>query len=99
MSEQSSDGTNHRNTGVGKWTRTYCPEVGEWFGPHPEAEMIVSCCPYCGGLVEDDDHQLHEDGNEVTCDNTGQSTYRFCPHCGARTDGTTTGTDGGQADE
>lgn len=89
----TGDGTDHRNTGVGKWTRTYCPDAGEWFGPHPEAFALSPYCPYCGGPVEDDEHRLHDDGNEVDCSNTGQSTFRFCPYCSERTERKSTATD------
>lgn len=77
----------HREIGLGAATRVYCPRTEEWYGPHPEAGFDVSFCPYCGGDATNDDHRIDREVCEVFCENTIQSTWRFCPNCGDRIEG------------
>ena len=71
-----------RSRGVGEKTRVVCSHDGEPYGPHPDTSFDIQCCPYCGGDATDGDHRIDPNVGEVFCEQTGQSTWQFCPNCG-----------------
>ncbi|WP_123619594.1 hypothetical protein [Halorubrum sp. CSM-61] len=79
-------GDTHVGRGVGSNTRVECPEHDTVYGPHPGARSTFNYCPYCGDDTSDADHDTKKVDGEVFCPDTGMSTYRFCPGCGAQVD-------------
>jgi len=84
--------TTHERYGVGEDTKVICEHDGGAYGP--AGDRLPIHCPYCGGNARGGKHRIVLDGDEVLCDDTTQSTYRFCPGCGERLSG-----DSGKADE
>lgn len=83
MSDDSGAATHHVE-GVGEDTVVVCEHDENAYGPAGDTEFQK--CPYCGGNAKGGDHRIHESGDEVFCDHTGVSTYRYCPGCGEEVD-------------
>lgn len=81
MSEEVAD-TDHEVTGVGCETVVRCSETGRAYGPGTIDPTNPAYCPYCGDAVDDSDHRLARRFDEVFCENTIMSTWRYCPGCG-----------------
>lgn len=71
----------HSFEGVGRETRVYCPENGLLSVSEPQ-DFDPDYCPYCGGDTENDSHRVDSEVCEVFCENSTQSTWRYCPMCG-----------------
>jgi len=72
----------HRSIGVAEETKVICEFDGGAYGP--AGDRMPVRCPYCGGNARGGKHTIILDGDEVICEDTSQSTYRFCPGCGER---------------
>lgn len=79
-SSGSQTGTQCTVEGVFEETKVVCGHDGGAYGPG--GDRMPQQCPYCGGNARGGDHRIIEDGDEVTCEKTTMSTYRYCPGCG-----------------
>ena len=84
-SDRSGDGADHLAYGVGGDTKVECPVDNRAYGP--AGSFDVDYCPYCGAETSDGEHRVDRYVSEVFCENTGMSTYRYCPGCGSEVDG------------
>ena len=88
-----SDGANHWSSGMGDDTVVYCPHADALLdgdektllGPGGNTRRLAHCF-YCGEDARDNEHRIDRENSETHCENTSQSTVRFCPHCGERVD-------------
>lgn len=74
----------HRVEGVGMDTVVRCSETGNGYGPGTLDPSEPEFCPYCGDSATDGSHRLARRFDEVFCDHTGMSTWRYCPGCGEK---------------
>lgn len=87
MSDDRADldtGVSHQFEGIGPDTRVFCPESDEWTGVSASDGFDPTYCPYCGDSALDANHRVEPRLCEVFCENTTQSTWRYCPECGRR---------------
>lgn len=73
----------HRVEGVELNTVVRCPETEKAYGPGTVDPTEPRYCPYCSGPATDGSHRLATRFDEVFCDKTTMSTWRYCPGCGA----------------
>lgn len=82
MSSEEYESGTHRLQGTGGETVVICEHDGGAYGPGGDREFIQ--CPYCGENARCGDHWIYWDVDEVYCEQTPMSTYRYCPGCGDR---------------
>lgn len=75
--------SSHKFKGTGEETQVDCPKEGV-LKVSDSTMFNPEFCPYCGETVSNSDHRVDTDICEVFCENTIQSTWRFCPLCGVR---------------
>lgn len=78
--------TEHSVEGVGTGTRVYCGKTDSEYGPYTQAKSEFDFCPYCGADTDTETHDVQVSLDEVFCENTSMSTWRYCPNCGERAD-------------
>lgn len=85
-SDRQETAISHKFEGVGQDTRVFCPEEDEWIAVSAADGFDPSFCPYCGDNAHDASHRVAPRLCEVFCENSTQSTWRYCPICGRRDD-------------
>lgn len=72
----------HHVESVAEDTFIHCPEIGATYGPGTEDQTTPTYCPYCSDRATDASHRIAMSRDEVFCDHTTMSTWRYCPGCG-----------------
>lgn len=82
MNSDQQRGLTHHVSGVESDTAVSCSITGVAYGPGSDGEELPNFCPYCGHIATDGSHRIDPDIDEVFCDRTTMSTWRYCPGCG-----------------